>query len=162
MSNVLLEASEGSLSLKATDIKVSFQTIIPVDAVEFGAVTVFCDKLSGILATIPDGEISIEQDDNKVVIKPTFKKVRFQLKTISSEKFPWTSRCAERVVLRYSLQRIQRNGISNTFCSIGWWDKVLHEWRLHRESSGRPYIGCNGWSSAFLYKKGIWCADSWL
>jgi DNA polymerase III subunit beta len=88
MSNVLLEASEGSLSLKATDIKVSFQTIIPVDASEFGAVTIFCDKLSGILATIPDGEISIEQDENKVVIKPTFKKVRFQLKTISSEKFP--------------------------------------------------------------------------
>ena len=29
MSNVLLEASEGSLSLKATDIKVSFETLIP-------------------------------------------------------------------------------------------------------------------------------------
>jgi DNA polymerase III subunit beta len=88
MSNVLLEASEGSLSLKATDIKVSFETIIPVDTIEAGSVTVFCDKLSGILATIPEGDISLEQDDSKVIIKPTFKKVRFQLKTISSEKFP--------------------------------------------------------------------------
>jgi DNA polymerase III subunit beta len=88
MSNVLLEASDAALSLKATDIKVSFETIIPVDTIESGSITVFCDKLSGILATIPEGDISIEQDDSKVIVKPTFKKVRFQLKTISSEKFP--------------------------------------------------------------------------
>jgi DNA polymerase-3 subunit beta len=88
MSNVLLEAAEGSLSLKATDIKVSFETVIPVDTIEAGTITVFCDKLSGILSTIPEGDISIEQEESKVVIKPTFKKVRFQLKTISSEKFP--------------------------------------------------------------------------
>jgi DNA polymerase III subunit beta len=88
MSNVLLVASEGSLSLKATDIKVSFETVIPVDTVEAGAITVFCDKLSGILATIPEGDISIEQEESRIIVKPTFKKVRFQLKTISSEKFP--------------------------------------------------------------------------
>jgi DNA polymerase-3 subunit beta len=88
MSNVLLSAAEGSLSLKATDIKVSFETVIPVDTVEPGSVTIFCDKLSGILSTIPEGDISIEQDDSKVIVRPTFKKVRFQLKTISSEKFP--------------------------------------------------------------------------
>ena len=88
MSNVLLEAGEGSLTLKATDIKVSFETSIPVDTVDQGSATVFCDKLSGILATIPEGDISIEQDDSKVIVRPTFKKIRFQLKTISSEKFP--------------------------------------------------------------------------
>lgn len=88
MSNVLLEAKEGSLSLKATDIKVSFETIIPVDTIEPGTITVFCDKLSGILSTIPEGDLSIEQEDSRVIVKPTFKKVRFQLKTISSEKFP--------------------------------------------------------------------------
>ena len=88
MSNVLLEASEGSLSLKATDIKVSFETVIPVDTITPGSITVFCDKLSGILASIPEGDLDVEQDDSRIIIKPTFKKVRFQLKTISSEKFP--------------------------------------------------------------------------
>jgi DNA polymerase-3 subunit beta len=88
MSNVLLEATDGSLSLKATDIKVSFETVLPVDTEEAGTITVFCDKLSGILSTIPEGDICIEQDDSKVIVRPTFKKVRFQLKTISSEKFP--------------------------------------------------------------------------
>ena len=95
MSNVLLEASEGSLSIKATDIKVSFETSIPVDTLEPGSITVFCDKLSGILASIPEGDIAIEQDDAKVVVRPTFKKVRFQLKTIASEKFPELPQAAD-------------------------------------------------------------------
>jgi DNA polymerase-3 subunit beta len=88
MSNVLLEAFEGSLSIRATDIKVSFETSIPIDTAEQGIVTVFCDKLSGILSSIPEGEITLEQEDSKVIIKPTFKKVRFQLKTIAGERFP--------------------------------------------------------------------------
>ena len=88
MSNVMLNATEGSLSLKATDLKVSFETEIPVETIESGSITLFCDKLMGILATIPEGDLAIEQEDSRVVIKPTFKKVRFQLKTISSEKFP--------------------------------------------------------------------------
>lgn len=88
MSNVLLDAREGSLSIKATDIKVSFETAIPVDVAEQGVVTVFCDKLSGILTSIPEGDIVIEEDDAKVVVKPTFKKVRFQLKIIAGERFP--------------------------------------------------------------------------
>ncbi len=95
MSNVLLEASEGSLSIKATDIKVSFETTIPVDVTEPGSVTVFCDKLSGILSSIPEGDIAVEQDESKVIVKPTFKKVRFQLKTIASEKFPELPAAAE-------------------------------------------------------------------
>jgi DNA polymerase III subunit beta len=88
MSNVLLEATDGSLIIRATDIKVGFETRIPVDVAVSGSVTVFCDKLSGILASIPEGDIEVEYDGEKVVIKPHFKKIRFQLKTISSEKFP--------------------------------------------------------------------------
>jgi len=88
MSNVLLEAADGALIIRATDIKVGFETKIPVDVAVPGSVTVFCDKLSGILSSIPEGDIEVEYDDNKVIIKPHFKKIRFQLKTISSEKFP--------------------------------------------------------------------------
>ena len=88
MSNVLLEATEGTLSIKATDIKVSFETAIPINASDPGAATVFCDKLSGILSTIPEGDIFFEQEESKVTVKSSFKKIKFQLKTISSEKFP--------------------------------------------------------------------------
>ncbi len=88
MSNVFLDAKEGALSIKATDIKVSFETTIPVDVSDPGSVTVFCDKLSGLLASIPEGDIKFEQKESNVTVEPTFKKARFQLRTISSEKFP--------------------------------------------------------------------------
>ncbi|HOX17428.1 MAG TPA: DNA polymerase III subunit beta [Spirochaetales bacterium] len=88
MSNVLLDAGSDGLAIKATDIKVAFETRIPVEVSDSGAATVFCDKLTGILASIPEGDIELEADDTKAVVKPTFKRVRFQLKTIASDKFP--------------------------------------------------------------------------
>lgn len=97
MSNVLLEASTGTLTIKATDIKVSFETSIPVETTEPGSATVFCDKLMGILASIPDGDLLFEQDDTKITVRPTFKKVRFQLKTISSDKYPEIPSAADTV-----------------------------------------------------------------
>jgi DNA polymerase-3 subunit beta len=88
VSNVYLEAQDGSLLIRATDIKIGFETRMPVDIQEPGSLTVFCDKLTGILASIPEGTIEVDQKDNKVVIKPSFKKAQFSLKTIASEQFP--------------------------------------------------------------------------
>lgn len=88
LSNVYLEASNNTLLVKATDIKVNFETRLPVTVVEEGSTTVFCDKFIGILNSIPDGEIEFEQTENKIVIKPSFKKIKFQLKSIAADKFP--------------------------------------------------------------------------
>ncbi len=88
MSNVYLEASETKLVIRATDVKVGFETSIPVEGLEPGSLTVFCDKLMGILTSMPEGEILFEQDEGRVVLRPKAKKVRFQLKTLSGEKFP--------------------------------------------------------------------------
>jgi DNA polymerase-3 subunit beta len=49
---------------------------------------VYGEKFLGILNSIPEGEIEIEQDDLKVVIKPVLKKIKFQLKSTASDKFP--------------------------------------------------------------------------
>ena len=87
-SNIFLEANEGTLVIKATDTKVNFETRVPVDVVEPGNVTVYGDKFHGILNSIPDGEIEIEQTNNKINIKTKIKKARFQLKSIASDKFP--------------------------------------------------------------------------
>ncbi|MCX7025237.1 MAG: DNA polymerase III subunit beta [Spirochaetes bacterium] len=88
MSNVYLEASDDGLLVRATDIKTGFETRLPVETVEPGSMTVFCDKLTVILANIPEGSLEFTESDSRVTVKPSFKKVRFQLKTISSEKFP--------------------------------------------------------------------------
>ncbi|WP_304222849.1 DNA polymerase III subunit beta [Gracilinema caldarium] len=88
LSNVYLEASNNTLLIKATDIKVNFETRLPVTVLEEGSTTVFCDKFMGILNSIPEGEIEFEQTENKIVIKPSFKKIKFQLKSITADKFP--------------------------------------------------------------------------
>ena len=88
LSNIYLEAGEGSLTIKATDMKVNFETTVPVDVVEAGSVTVYGDKFSGILSSIPDGEIEVSETDSKINIKTMVRKARFQLKSIASDKFP--------------------------------------------------------------------------
>ena len=88
LSNVLLETNDNSLTIKATDLKVSFETSIPVDTAEPGTTTVYCDKFLGILRSLPDGDIEFEQQDQRLDIRPMFKKIDFQLKSIPSEKFP--------------------------------------------------------------------------
>ena len=88
LSNVLFIAKDNILTIKATDIKINFETSLPADIEEEGTTTVLCDKFMGILNSLPSGEIEFVQNDISVVIKPINKKVRFQLKSIASDKFP--------------------------------------------------------------------------
>jgi DNA polymerase-3 subunit beta len=95
LSNVLLEADNGSVTIKATDLKVSFETRIPVDITTPGSTTVFCDKFLGILRSLPEGDIEVELIDGRVVIRPLFQKINFQLKSIAGDKFPELQEVAE-------------------------------------------------------------------
>lgn len=89
LSNVMIVAEENELTIRATDLKVSFETRIPVDVADAGSTTIFCDKFLGILRSLPAGEVEFEQEgSDRFVIRPLFKKIDFQLRSISSEKFP--------------------------------------------------------------------------
>jgi DNA polymerase-3 subunit beta len=88
LSNIYIEAENDALVIKATDMKVNFETQVPVTVLEPGSTTVFGEKFLSILNSIPDGELEFDQKDVKIHIKPAAKSVRFQLKSIASEKFP--------------------------------------------------------------------------
>lgn len=88
LSNILLEADSDTLTIKATDSSVNFMTRIPVEVSEGGSTTVYCDKFMSILSSSPAGEIEFNQEDVKVTIRPRSKKIKFQLKSIASDKFP--------------------------------------------------------------------------
>ena len=88
LSNILIIAENNSLTIKATDSTVKFSTVIPVDIQEEGRTTIFCDKFMSILSSLPSGEIEFIQEDIGVTIKPIAKKVKFQLKSQASDKFP--------------------------------------------------------------------------
>jgi DNA polymerase-3 subunit beta len=88
LSNIYIEAENDTLYIKATDMKVNFETKVPVTVIEPGSTTVLGEKFLGILNAIPEGELEFEQNDAKIVIKPSLKKIKFQLKSIASDKFP--------------------------------------------------------------------------
>jgi DNA polymerase-3 subunit beta len=92
LSNVLLQAQENTLTVRATDLKVSFETTLPVTVNEPGITTVYCDKLLSILRSVPSGEIEFEQNPQSTgenfVIRPKFKKIDFKLRSIAADKFP--------------------------------------------------------------------------
>lgn len=88
LSNIYLEAKDGNLTIKATDMKVNFETKVPVDVIEEGSVTVYGDLFYGIINSIPDGEIKFEKADGKITIEATEKEINYELKSIASDKFP--------------------------------------------------------------------------
>ncbi len=92
LSNVLLHVHDSILTLRATDLKVSFETSVPVAVSEEGVTTVLAEKLLGILRSLPPGEIEFEQNSvntgENFVIRPKFKAIDFRLRSIPADKFP--------------------------------------------------------------------------
>ncbi len=88
LSNIFLAAENNTLTIKASDAIISYVTRIPVEIIEEGSTTIYCDKFMSILSSSPSGEIEFEQKDILVTIKPAAKKIKFQLKSIASQKFP--------------------------------------------------------------------------
>ncbi|MCL2705423.1 MAG: DNA polymerase III subunit beta [Spirochaetaceae bacterium] len=88
LSNVLLEADNNLLTIKATDLKIGFETQIPVSVEESGIITVFCNTLLATLRTMPEGDISFSVEKQKLIITSEKNNIVSQLKTIDAEKFP--------------------------------------------------------------------------
>lgn len=88
LSNILFIAENNSLTIKATDSTLKFTTVIPIDIQEEGRTTLYCDKFMSILSSLPTGDVEFIQEDIGITIKPFSKKIKFQLKSQASDKFP--------------------------------------------------------------------------
>jgi DNA polymerase-3 subunit beta len=88
LSNIYLDVDGNTLSIRATNLRMCFETKVPVVAIEPGATSVFGDKFLGVLNSVPDGELEFEQSEGKMTIRPTVKKIKFQLKSINSDEHP--------------------------------------------------------------------------
>ncbi len=90
LSNVLLDASNDTLTIKATDQNTGFTSQISVSVIVPGRTTVFCEKLSQLLKNIPDEEIQVEEKDGNLVIEPSDESGSFSIsiRTIEASKFP--------------------------------------------------------------------------
>jgi DNA polymerase-3 subunit beta len=89
LSNIYLEVVKDKLIVKAKDMKVNFQTEVPITVIEEGSTTVYGDKFFAIISSFPYDEIEFSQKENIIIIKPiTSKKPEYKLKSIASDKFP--------------------------------------------------------------------------
>ncbi|MCF0242680.1 MAG: DNA polymerase III subunit beta [Treponema sp.] len=88
LSNILLIAENNYLTIKASDNTVKYVSTIPVEIQEEGRTTVYCDKFMGIISKLPAGEVEFTQEDIKAKITVPTKKIKFDLNSQTSDKFP--------------------------------------------------------------------------
>ena len=118
LSNVLLTVSKGELTLHATDLKVGFETSLPVQTIQEGTTTAFCDKLQGILRSLPDGDVELEQVDATMLrIRPISRKIDFQLRCIPSDKYPELARASDSMYFEFP-QRDFIDMVSKTLFAV--------------------------------------------
>lgn len=88
LSNVLLEASESSLHVTATDLEVGMKSTYPAEILSPGRITVGAKKIYEIVKELPNQEISFTAKDNDwVEIKCG--KVHFNIVGLAADEFPF-------------------------------------------------------------------------
>ena len=87
LSHILLETGESSVKLTATDLKVSIECKVDCAVEEPGSLTVSSQRLSSILAELPEGELSIHVGGNNVINLESGK-IQTKLFSMSAEEFP--------------------------------------------------------------------------
>ena len=89
LSNVLIEASDGQLSLVATDLDIEIVERIPADIVRPGATTAPAHMLYDIVRKMPDGaqvQLDLAGGDPRLTISAA--RSRFQLSCLPKDDFP--------------------------------------------------------------------------
>ena len=88
LSNVLLEATESSINVTATDLEVGMKSSYPAEVLSTGKITVSAKKLYEIVKELPNKLIVfLAKDNDWVEIKCG--KVQFNIVGLSPEEFPY-------------------------------------------------------------------------
>jgi DNA polymerase-3 subunit beta len=94
LSNVLLEVSDNTLSVTATDLEVGMKSMYPVNVVQPGKITISAKKVFEIIKELPDKEIVFSTKENDWV-EIRCGKSKFTIVGLSSEEFPYFPKVAE-------------------------------------------------------------------
>jgi DNA polymerase III subunit beta len=87
LSNVLLVARDGQLSVTATDLEVELVAQVEVETESGGEITVSGRKLLDICRALPDGVVvNVSASSEKLVVKAG--RSRFNLATLPAAEFP--------------------------------------------------------------------------
>jgi DNA polymerase III subunit beta len=87
LSNLLLEAKEGGLSIKATDLDVSISTRCDAEINKEGSICIQAKKIFEIVRALPEAQIEIKHNDNEQV-QIVCQRSRFKMLGLAKENFP--------------------------------------------------------------------------
>jgi len=89
LSNVLLNAADGRLELKATDLEREVVETTDADVAQPGSLTVAAHTVHDIVRKLPDGsQISLEYDVEEGRLNLSSGHARFTLQTLPADEFP--------------------------------------------------------------------------
>ncbi len=86
LSGILLKAQKGKLLFRSTDLRVGFQTTLPVKVEEEGEVVVPAKIFAEFLSTLSPGAMEIKTDVDQLVVAQ--KKTKVKIPTFPSAEFP--------------------------------------------------------------------------
>ena len=89
LSYLLIEATDGKISFRATDLDVSVSTSCDAEVTENGAICIQAKKLFEIVRSLPDADVTLKcnlQDQTQI----TCERAKFKLPWLPKENFPET------------------------------------------------------------------------
>jgi DNA polymerase-3 subunit beta len=104
LSNVLIEAEEGHISLTTTNLDLGIRCRIKADVSEPGGITLPVRKLATIIRELPQSDVYVEMGDNQAKI--TSGGSLFKIMGISTEEFPALPTFENRHVFELSQSKI--------------------------------------------------------
>lgn len=88
LSHLLLEATPGRLTLKASDLEVSIVTWLPAQVSSEGAISLPARLLSDVVGGLPNAPLTLTLDPHTQTVKLTCEKSVSSIRGIEAEEFP--------------------------------------------------------------------------
>lgn len=153
LSYVLVEAREGELALRATDLDVSVATSCEAGVKETGSICIPAKKLFEIVRSLPDAEITVKcnlQDQALI----TCERSRFRIAWLPKENFPETQEFKGEAVEIPS--DLMRSFINHTAFAISNEESryTLNGARFELASGEMRLVATDGHRLAFISAKG--------
>lgn len=108
LSNVLLEAKDNTLRIKATDLEISVDIIHPAKVVKDGSLTVPGKKLFEMVKEIETSELKLSKKDNNNYLELRSGKAVFNILSLPSEEFPSFSQYKDQIFFKLPAKAVSK------------------------------------------------------
>ena len=106
LKNVLLEAKNGSLKLKATDLEIGITTQIRGKVEKKGAITVEAKIFSNFVALLPQDRVTLVDEEENLVVEGGSHKIK--IKSLSVEDFPVIPKVSKGSGLEFAVKEVKK------------------------------------------------------